>query len=78
MQGGPPLNRKGRMISSTGERSRAKSLAASLCFFFFEMLVANELGEELLISSVGADFRQSQHDVHLLSYEYYCTCETSS
>ena len=31
------------------------------------MLVANELGEELLISSVGADFRQSQHDVHLLS-----------
>ena len=27
----------------------------------------NALGEELLISSVGADFRQSQHDVHLLS-----------
>ena len=26
----------------------------------------NALGEELLISSVGADFRQSQHDVHLL------------
>ena len=25
------------------------------------------LGEELLKSSVGADFRQSQHDVHLLS-----------
>ena len=23
----------------------------------------NALGEELLISSVGADFRQSQHDV---------------
>jgi hypothetical protein len=27
----------------------------------------NALGEELLKSSVGADFRQSQHDVHLLS-----------
>ena len=27
----------------------------------------NVLGEELLIGSVGADFRQSQHDVHLLS-----------
>jgi len=26
---------------------------------------------------VGAVFRQSQHDVHLLS-KYYCTCETST
>ncbi len=25
------------------------------------------LGEELLVGSVGADFGQSQHDVHLLS-----------
>ena len=33
----------------------------------FEAAVVNALGEELLKSSVGADFRQSQHDVHLLS-----------
>ena len=33
----------------------------------FETLVANVLGEELLVGSVGANFRQSQHDVHLLS-----------
>lgn len=26
----------------------------------------NALGENLLISSVGADFSQSQHDVHLI------------
>lgn len=33
----------------------------------FEALVANVLGEELLVCSVGANFRQSQHNVHLLS-----------
>ena len=70
MQDDLPLSRKGRMISSTNERSRAWSLTASLRFFLsnrFEVAVVNALGEELLKSSVGADFRQSQHDVHLLS-----------
>ena len=33
----------------------------------FEALVANVLGEELLVCNVGANFRQSQHNVHLLS-----------
>ncbi len=33
----------------------------------FETLVANVLGEELLVGSVEANFRQSQHNVNLLS-----------
>ncbi len=36
-------------------------------FKAFETLVANVLENELLVGSVRADFRQSQHDVHLLS-----------
>lgn len=32
-----------------------------------EAIVANELGEGLSVGSVGADIRQSQHNVHLLS-----------
>ena len=71
MRDGLPLSRKGRMISSTGERSRDWSLVASLRIFFleaFEALVANVLlGEELLVCSVGVNLRQSQHNVHLLS-----------
>ena len=70
MQDDLPLSKKGRMISSTGERSTSQELDWQFAFILVEALkstVVNALVEELLIGSVGANFRQSQHDVHLLS-----------
>ena len=60
MQDDLPLSKKGRMISSTDERSRGKRLTGQLALLLVEALkatVVNALGEEWHISSVEDDFR---------------------